>query len=56
MIRKLIASGADPDQSDHLQGLSAREYAHQDPRGSAAAKVIDETPKKAKAAVSGPKL
>ncbi|MEO5867326.1 MAG: ankyrin repeat domain-containing protein [Sphingomonas sp.] len=56
MIRTLLSNGADPDQRDHLQGLSAREYAHQDPRGVPMAKVIDGTPKKAKAQVAGPKF
>ncbi len=58
MIRTLLNDGADPDQSDHLQGLSARQYAHQDTRGAAIARLIDETAtkKKKRAAVAGPRL
>ena len=56
MVRTLLADGADPDQADHLQGSSARDYAHLDPRGGAIAKLIDETPKKPQRAVAGPKF
>lgn len=54
LVRVLLAAGADPDQSDRIAGLSARDYAHQDTRTPALAKVIDETPKKPKRAVAGP--
>ena len=56
MVRALLDLGADPDQADRLQGFSARDYAHQDSRGSAIATMIDATPKKERHAVSGPKL
>ena len=56
MVRVLLADGADPDQSDRIAGLSARDYAHQDTRTPALAKVIDETPKKPKRAVAGPRF
>jgi ankyrin repeat protein len=56
MVRTLLADGADPDQPDLLAGMSARDYAHQDTRTPAIAKLIDETPKKARRAVSGPRL
>ena len=56
MARELIADGADPDQTDTIAGMSARDYAHSDTRSTAMAKLIDETPKKARRAVSGPKL
>ncbi|WP_430983564.1 ankyrin repeat domain-containing protein, partial [Escherichia coli] len=56
MVRALLDLGADPDQADRLQGFSARDYAHQDSRGSAIATMIDATPKKERRAVSGPKL
>jgi ankyrin repeat protein len=56
LVRILLAAGADPDQSDRIAGLSARDYAHQDTRTPALAKVIDETPKKPRRAVSGPHL
>ena len=56
MVRELLAAGADPDQTDRLAGLSARAYATQDPRAGAIAKLIEETPKKARRAVAGPKM
>lgn len=56
VIRDLLAAGADPDQVDNLAGLSARDYVHQDTRSPAIAKLIDETPKRERRAVSGPNL
>ncbi|MFA5969848.1 MAG: ankyrin repeat domain-containing protein [Sphingomonas sp.] len=56
IVRDLLAAGADPDQADSLAGQSARDYAHADNRTPALAKLIDETPKRVKRAVSGPKL
>ncbi|VVT06428.1 Ankyrin [Sphingomonas sp. EC-HK361] len=56
LVRVLLNGGADPDQTDNLAGQSARDYAHNDDRATAIAKVIDETPKKARRAVSGPRL
>uniref|UniRef100_UPI0035CA1620 ankyrin repeat domain-containing protein n=1 Tax=uncultured Sphingomonas sp. TaxID=158754 RepID=UPI0035CA1620 len=56
LVRDLLDLGADPDQSDHLQGFSARDYAHQDARSPTIGQMIDATPKKARRAVSGPKL
>ena len=56
MVRELLDLGGDPDQADHLQGFSARDYAHQDTRSPAIAAMIDATPKKVRRAVSGPKL
>lgn len=56
MVRELLDLGADPDQADRLQGFSARDYAHQDSRSPAIAAMIDAAPKKARRAVSGPKL
>lgn len=56
MIRALLAAGADPDQTDSLAGLSARDYAHQDTRTPALARLIDETPKRARRSVAGPTL
>jgi len=54
LVRTLLAASADPDQPDRIAGLSARDYAHQDTRTPALAKVIDETPKKPRRAVAGP--
>lgn len=56
LARTLLTAGADPDQPDLLAGMSARDYAHDDKRSTVMAKLIDETPKKARRAVSGPKL
>lgn len=56
LVRDLLDLGADPDQADHLQGFSAREYAQQDKRSPSIAQMIDATPKKVRKAVSGPKL
>jgi len=54
LVRILLAAGATPAQSDRIAGLSARDYAHQDTRTPALAKVIDETPRKPQRAVAGP--
>lgn len=56
LVRDLLDLGADPDQADHLQGFSAREYAQQDKRAPSIAQMIEATPKKAHKMVSGPKL
>ena len=56
LVRILIKAGANPDQSDHLAGMSARDYARQDTRMPALLKLIDDAPKKAGAAVAGPKF
>ena len=56
MARTLIAAGADPDQADVIAGMSARDYAHADARSPALAKLIDQTPKKTRRNVAGPKL
>jgi ankyrin repeat protein len=56
LARSLIAAGADPDQADVIAGKSARDYATEDARATAMAKLMQETPKKARRAVSGPGL
>lgn len=56
LVRTLLKANADPDQTDNLAGQSARDYAHNDARATAIAKVIDETPKKTRRAVAGPRL
>lgn len=56
MIRILLKAGADPDQADVIAGKSARDYATQDTRGAAMAKLFADAPKKPKRAVAGPKL
>lgn len=56
MVRQLLAAGANPDQRDSIAGLSARDYARQDARTPALAKMIDETPKRDTRNVAGPNL
>lgn len=56
LVRDLLDLGADPDQRDHLQGFSAREYAQQDKRSPSIGQMIEATPKKVQKAISGPKL
>lgn len=56
LARSLITAGADPDQADVIAGKSARDYALEDTRATAMAKLMQETPKKARRAVSGPGL
>ena len=56
MVRLLLAAKADPDQADRVAGQSARDYAAGDPRNGAIARLFAETPKRARAAVSGPKF
>jgi ankyrin repeat protein len=55
-VRALLAVDADPDQTDNVAGMSARGYAAQDTRNTAIAKIIGDTPKKTRKAVSGPRL
>lgn len=56
MVRLLLAAKADPDEADRLAGQSARDYANNDPRNGAIAKLLAETPKRTRAAVAGPTL
>lgn len=42
-VRLLLAAGADPDQSDYIAGMSARDYAARDGRARHIAKLIEET-------------
>lgn len=56
MVRELLAAGADADQADVVAGKSARDYATEDARNVAVAKLLSETPKRTPRAVAGPKL
>ena len=56
LVRAVLAAGGNPDQTDNVAGLSARDYATTDARAGAIAKLIDETPKKTTRAVAGPRL
>jgi hypothetical protein len=56
-VRQLLQAGADPAMSDHVAGMSARDYAEQDRHGSAVLRLIEEAPAKPKASGTiGPKL
>ena len=55
MVRILLQAGANPDKSDSIAGLSARDYAKRDSRAQAILRMIEE-PRAKPAAVSGPKL
>lgn len=56
MVRALLAGGADPDQRDYIAGQSARDYATRDPRNTVVARILEDTPAKAKRNVAGPKF
>ncbi|MCW3834880.1 ankyrin repeat domain-containing protein [Sphingomonas canadensis] len=56
MVQLLLANGADPDQADLLAGMSARDYAKQDRRSPAIAKLLAEAPKIQRKAAVGPNL
>jgi ankyrin repeat protein len=57
MVRVLLDAGADPDQSDTIAGMSARDYARTDARiPSAIAKALADAPKAQRKNVAGPKL
>lgn len=57
MVRLLLAAKANPDQADRLAGQSARDYAANDPRNTAVARLFAETPRQARPApVAGPRL
>lgn len=54
--RILLDAGADPDKTDNIAGLSARDYAERDRRASGIARLIKDNQKKAAAPVQGPSL
>ncbi len=54
-VRALLAAGADPDVTDHVAGLSARDYAERDRRAAAIARLIKDNEGK-KTPVMGPQL
>lgn len=56
MVRSVLAAGANVDQTDNVAGMSARDYAKADPRASAIAKVLADTPVQKTRAVAGPTL
>jgi uncharacterized protein len=56
MVRLLMQVGANPDKTDTIAGMSARDYAKRDARGVSILKILEETTVKPAASVSGPKL
>ncbi|HVI98083.1 MAG TPA: ankyrin repeat domain-containing protein [Sphingomonas sp.] len=56
LVRTLLEAGADPDQADHVAGLSARDYARNDKRSPALLQAIENTKRPGRTAVSGPTL
>jgi ankyrin repeat protein len=56
MVQDLLKGGADPDQTDHIAGLSARDYAKRDSRSPIIAKLLADAPKVHKAPQIGPSL
>lgn len=56
LVRAVLAAGGNPDQTDHIAGMSARDYARRDTRSTAILKVLEETPAKTQRAVAGPKF
>ncbi len=58
MVRLLISNGANPDTTDHVAGLSARDYARRDDRTGQMLTLLDAKPDKQSAStgpVFGPK-
>jgi ankyrin repeat protein len=47
MVRMLLKAGASPDKRDYLAGMSAREYAQRDARGTSIANAIEDNNKAA---------
>lgn len=43
-VQMLLEAGANPDMTDHAGGYSARQYAAQDPRGGAVARLLKDAP------------
>jgi hypothetical protein len=56
LVRAVLAAGGNPDQTDNVAGMSARDYATRDTRAGPIQKLFDETPRTKPRAVSGPKF
>jgi uncharacterized protein len=56
IVEKLLKAGADPDRGDFGSGKSARDYAREDTRYPAIARLLADAPKKGSAAAAGPRL
>ena len=55
-VQYLLNAGADPDRTDNLAGMSARDYAARDIRSGPIAKALSEAPKKGEKKSMGPSL
>lgn len=55
-VQYLLNAGADPDRTDNLAGMSARDYAARDIRSGPIAKALAEAPKKGVKKSMGPSL
>ena len=55
-VQYLLNAGADPDRTDNLAGMSARDYAARDIRSGPIAKALAEAPKKGAKKSVGPSL
>lgn len=56
MVQTLLKAGADPDRTDNLAGLSARDYAKAATRFPAIAKALADAPKIDRSGIAGPRL
>lgn len=57
MVRTLLAAKADPDQTDRLAGMTARDYAARDTRSPQIAQLLRDAPKVGRSGpVAGPKF
>jgi ankyrin repeat protein len=55
MVRLLLSRGANPKKTDHVAGLSALDYARQNPRAAPILKMLEAKLATAAAPVQGPK-
>ncbi|TPE59463.1 ankyrin repeat domain-containing protein [Sandaracinobacter neustonicus] len=55
-VQYLLNAGADPDRTDNLAGMSARDYAARDIRSGPIGKALSEAPKKGEKKSMGPSL
>jgi ankyrin repeat protein len=55
-VELLLKFGADPDRTDNLAGMSARDYAARDIRSGPIAKMLADAPKKGAKQMVGPSL
>jgi ankyrin repeat protein len=55
-VQLLLQAGADPDRTDNMAGMSARDYAARDIRSGPIAKALAEAPKKGASKAMGPSL